>query len=253
MKFCLACEAEYTDWITTCSDCGAQLVESSSEDEPERVVYEVGTWPLSLQAAAAQAMAESGIPHEWVGADLAIMEEHEEAVDAILDDVEKGAGLQKEAGVGELAYDLEDWTDAQRATMQQSLLSNSIPYRWEGDTSMVLVVRADDEDKVDDLLDQAEFGDDVDTGMSPEVMSELFVAADQLRKDPNDGDAMDSLATHLDTMALNVPPFGIETLVWKRIVESANGLSDTIVDESASSEAVKAKAASLRDLLHPYV
>jgi hypothetical protein len=253
MKFCLACEAEYTDWITTCSDCGAQLVESSSEDEPERVVYEVGTWPLSLQAAAAQAMAESGIPHEWIGADLAIMEEHEEAVDAILDDVEKGAGLQKEAGVGELAYDLEDWTDAQRATIQQSLLTNSIPYRWEGETSMVLVVRADDEDKVDDLLDGAEFGDDVDTGMAPELMSELFVAADQLRKDPNDGDAMDSLATHLDTMALNVPPFGIETLVWKKIVESANGLSDTIVDEEASSEAVKAKAGALRDLLHPYV
>ena len=254
MKFCLACEAEYTDWIITCSDCGAQLVESSSEDEPERVIYEVGTWPLKLQAAAAQAMAESGIPHEWVGADLAIMEEHEASVDTILDDVEKGAGLQKEAGVGELAYDLEDWSDAQRATIQQSLLSNSIPYRWEGDAGMVLVVRADDEDQVDDLLDNAEFGDEnADTGMSPEVMSELFVSADQLRKDPNDGDAMDLLATHLDTMALNVPPFGIESLVWKKIVESANGLSDTIVDEEASSEAVKAKAGALRDLLHPYV
>ena len=253
MKFCLACEAEYTDWITTCSDCGAQLVESTSEDEPERVIYEVGTWPLNLQAAAAQAMAESGIPHAWIGPDLAIEEEHEEAVDAILDEVEKGAGLQTEAGVGEVAYDLDGWTDEQRATLHQSLLSASIPYRWEGDTGMALVVRADDEDLVDDLLDIAEFGDEADTGMSPEVMSELFVAADRLRRDPNDGDAMDSLATNLDTMALNVPPFGIETLVWKKIVETALGLSDTIVDEEATSEAVKAKAQSLRDMLHPYV
>ena len=253
MKFCLACEAEYTDWITTCSDCGAQLVESSSEDEPERVIYEVGTWPLELQAAAAQAMAESGIPHEWIGPDLAIMEEHEEAVDAILDEVEKGAGLQTEAGVGEVAYDLEHWTDEQRAILQQSLLTSSVPYRWEGDSAMVLVVRAEDEDVIDGLLDKAEFGDEVDSDMSPEIMSELFVCSDQLRRDPNDGDAMETLATHLETMALNVPPFGIETLVWKKIVENANTLSDTIVDEDATTDAVKARASELRDLLHPYV
>lgn len=253
MKFCLACEAEYTDWITTCSDCGAKLVESSSEDEPERVVYEVSSWPLNLQAAAAQAMAESGVPHEWVGADLAILEEHESRVDAILDEVEKGAGLKSEAGVGEMAYDLSDWNDDRRAAVQQRLLTASLPYRWEGEDGTVLVVRADDEEDVDDHLDSVEFSDDATNDMSPEVMGDLFVAADQLRKDPNDGNAMDSLAGHLETMVPGHPPFGVESLVWKKIVESATSLSDIICDESASSESVKAKASALRDLMHPYV
>jgi hypothetical protein len=49
------------------------------------------------------------------------------------------------------------------------------------------------------------------------------------------------------------PPFGVERLPWKRICESANGLSDTICDEAAASESVREHAATLRDLLHPFV
>lgn len=251
MKFCLACEAEYTDWITTCSDCGAKLVESDSEDEPERVVYEVGTWPIEMQAAAAQAMAESGIPHAWIGPDLAVEEEHEEAVDAILDKIEADAGhvAADDPKVGEMSYELDEWTEDQRINLRQGLLDNGVAHRWEGE---VLVVAIADEDTVDALLDQAEFSEE-DSNMSPEIMGELFVAADQLRKDANDGSAMDSLATHLATMSPTQPPFGVERLVWKRIVDSANELSDTICDEAAAAEQVKARAATLRELLHPFV
>ncbi len=251
MKFCLACEAEYTDWITTCSDCGAKLVESHSEDEPERVVYEVGTWPLAMQAAAAQAMAESGIPHAWVGPDLAIEEEHEAAVDAILDKIESDAGhvATDDPKVGEMSYELDEWSEDQRNNLRQGLLDSGVAHRWEDD---ILVVSMADEDTVDALLDQAEFSEE-DSNMSPEIMGEMFVAADQLRKDANDGGAMDSLATHLATMSPAQPPFGVERLVWKRIVDSANELSDTICDEGAASEQVKARAATLRELLHPFV
>jgi hypothetical protein len=159
MKFCLACEAEYTDWITTCSDCGAKLVESHSEDEPERVVYEVGGWPIAMQAAAAQAMAESGIPHAWIGPDLAIEEEYEEQVDALLDKIEQDAGhvADTDPKVGEMSYELDEWTEEQRGNLHQDLLANDIAHRWEGP---ILVVSMADEDAVDGLLDQAEFGED---------------------------------------------------------------------------------------------
>jgi hypothetical protein len=91
------------------------------------------------------------------------------------------------------------------------------------------------------------------TAQSPEVLSEVFLAADELRKDPNDGLAMESLANHLATMSPASPPFGMERAVWNKIVQSATDLSDTICDETAASELVKDKAASLRQLLHPFV
>jgi hypothetical protein len=249
MKYCVACDAEYTDWITTCSDCGEPLAATGDDEEPERIVYEVGTWPLALQAAAAQAMAESGIPHAWVGADLAIEEAYEDKVDALLDEVEKGADVTGDDIDGEMSYELDDWTEDQRIELRQGLLDNSVPHRWEGD---ILVVAIADEDTVDSILDQAEFSDN-QTEMSPEIMSDLFVAADKLRRSANDGGSMASLADHLETMSPLRPPFGVERLVWKKIVDSSSMLSDTICDERSTDDAIRSKAGELRDLLHPYV
>ena len=54
----------------------------------QQVVYELGEWPLGMQASAAQVMAESGIPHGWDGTDLVVQLDHEATVDALLEAVE---------------------------------------------------------------------------------------------------------------------------------------------------------------------
>ena len=82
-RVCPVCNAEYLPWVQRCSDCGVALVEPAEAPNPlelpedEQVVYELGGWPLDKQAAVAEAMAESGIPHAWDGAELVIHLNHE--------------------------------------------------------------------------------------------------------------------------------------------------------------------------------
>ena len=82
-RVCPVCGADYLDWALACTACGVSLVPASEAPDPlrlpehEQVVYELGEWPLGLQAAAAQAMAESGIPHGWSGTDLVVQLDHE--------------------------------------------------------------------------------------------------------------------------------------------------------------------------------
>lgn len=68
------------------------LVET--DDEPaldhaaERVVYEVGAWPVALQTMLADSLAVAELPYEWdERGDLVIYAEHEEEVEAILDEM----------------------------------------------------------------------------------------------------------------------------------------------------------------------
>ena len=93
-RVCPVCGSDYLDWAQVCTTCGVSLVPASEAPDPlrlpveEQVVYELGVWPLGLQAAAAQAMAESGIPHGWAGTDLVVQLDHEATVDALMDEIE---------------------------------------------------------------------------------------------------------------------------------------------------------------------
>src|SRR5262249_44351494 len=68
---CPVCGTEYESWSTRCLNCGVALVGSDepidilSLDESEQVVYELASWPLDLQASAAEAMAEAELSHAW--------------------------------------------------------------------------------------------------------------------------------------------------------------------------------------------
>ena len=93
-RICPVCGADYLDWVETCSTCGVLLVVPAQAPDPlrlpvdQQVVYELGEWPLGMQASAAQVMAESGIPHGWDGTDLVVQLDHEATVDALLEAVE---------------------------------------------------------------------------------------------------------------------------------------------------------------------
>ena len=93
-RICPVCGADYLDWVETCSTCGVLLVVPAQAPDPlrlpvdQQVVYELGEWPLGMQASAAQVMAESGIPHGWDGTDLVVQLDHEASVDVLLEAVE---------------------------------------------------------------------------------------------------------------------------------------------------------------------
>ena len=156
---CPVCGTEYLGWVTRCADCGVAVVVPAEAPNPldlpeeEQVVYELGEWSLDLQAAAAAAMAEAGIPHGFDGADLVVHVNHESAVDALLDEVEHGPDgrADGEPTTSTLVYELDEWHQAARDELCTRLEEGSVPYRMDGDQ---LVVDPADEEAVDFLVSE---------------------------------------------------------------------------------------------------
>jgi hypothetical protein len=276
MKICPDCDAEYTDWVSTCTDCGATLVaegeghrhdddddDSEGVDsvddrddgiEPERVVYELGTWSLPAQSYTAQLLAEREVPHEWNGTDLTIDPAEEDQVDALLAEVETEHGVQDSGGAaGEVVYDLGEWTTLQRTTLEERLVESEVPFRWEDDS---LVIAENDEGFTEALLDEVEYGDEEDEDArdpDDQTVDSLFLAASRLGSDPGDSHGLKTLAAVMDQVSASRPPFGFNRIAWRQIAFSTDKLSGLLADGDIPSEDSAAAANELRLLLQPFV
>ncbi len=117
VKVCPECDAEYVPSVATCAECGAELV-SSDPDEMES----------------------------------AIAEEAAEADDRDAADLD-GDEVSDEPGGDQIAYEFDEWDNASRVLLDQLLTGQGILHVWEATS---LVVRADDEEAVDILVEQVE-------------------------------------------------------------------------------------------------
>jgi len=273
LLLCPACRTEYPSWTSTCPACGVALVNAGDPNDPLRlpeelqVVYELQSWPVELQALAAETMAESEIPHGWVGTELVVHVEHEAAADAVLEAIEAEHGpispipvlLADDPDLDQTEYDLAAWSAADRAAATERIVVAGIAHRWE---DAVLVVRADDEELVEPILDAVEYpdelppedGDDSDTA---EHLSELFLAADRLKSDGLDPDGVSGLAAVLDAVDPERAPYGLDRRAWAAILDEAEAIADVLVDDDLPdgerSERVADLATALRARLRPYV
>jgi hypothetical protein len=288
MKICPDCDAEYTDWVSNCTDCGATLVaeghahgnghDDAADDadhadgdavshgvpdhvsvhdddiEPERVVYELGGWSLPAQSYTAQLLAEREVPHEWDGTDLVIDPEEEDQVDALLAEVETEHGVQDSgSAAGEVVYDLGEWTTLQRSTLEERLVESEVPFRWEDDS---LVIAENDEGFTEALLDEVEYGDEEDEDArdpDDQTVDSLFLAASRLGSDPGDAHGLKTLAAVMDQVSASRPPFGFNRIAWRQIASSTDKLSGLLADGEVPSEDSAAAANELRLLLQPFV
>jgi hypothetical protein len=289
MKICPDCDAEYTDWVTTCTDCGATLVGESAhahrngegaeaetdvvggdgldgdaefdddsefddDVEPERIVYELASWSIPAQSTTAQLLAEREIAHEWKGTDLTIDPAEEDVVDALLAEVEQEHGVQPTGtSAGEVVYDLADWTTLQRTTLDGRLFESEVPFRWEGDS---LVIAESDEGFTEALLDEVEYGDEEDDGgrdPDDQTVDSLFLAASRLGSDPGDSHGLKTLASVIDQVSMSRPPFGFNRVAWRQIAASTDKLAGLLADGDVPSDDSAAVANELRLLLQPFV
>jgi hypothetical protein len=284
MKICPDCAAEYTDWVTTCTDCGGTLVgeharghgddgtesddarefddddaelddaELDDDTEPERIVYELSAWTLPAQSTTAQLLAEREIPHEWKGTDLTIDPAEEDVVDALLAEVEAEHGVQPTgSSAGEVVYDLADWTTLQRTTLESRLIESEVPFRWEGDS---LVIDESEEGFTEALLDEVEYGDEEDDAArdpDDQTVDSLFLAASRLGSDPGDSHGLKTLASVIDQVSMSRPPFGFNRVAWRQIAVSTDKLAGLLADGEVPSEDSAAAATELRLLLQPFV
>lgn len=247
-----------------------------NDPDATRVHYDLAAWGFDQQAELAAAMADAEIPHAWEGTELVVPESHEEAADALIERVEAELGIESAplpdagdrpdaialaADVPTTEYDLADWSAAEHDAVSGALADAHIPFRWEGS---VLLVGTDDEAVVDALLDDIESGEYVEVG-SPrpptdadergaEALTDFFLAADRLRRDPLDADGLDHLRRATESADPVSTPFGVTPKLWHRTCELADRIVDALVDDDGPdhTEAMDA-AAELHELLRPNV
>jgi hypothetical protein len=245
---------------------GQPLDFDPNDPDVVKVHYDVTVWNFEQRAELSEALAEAELPHVWDGDEIVVPEDVEGDVDALFDELDKVLGpfpIALEDGAESTEFGLDEWSDADRAVLTEALVASEVPHRWDGTT---VVVAADAEHAVDDLLDAIEAGELLgdggdDRAAPPEgALSTMFLAADRLAKDPMDAGArsdMLGLAPHVDP---KIPPYGMAHRPWANAVGGLDvivGLIDRDAatgspGDTAESDIIGA-AQELRSLLRPYV
>jgi hypothetical protein len=231
-----------------------------------KVHYDLTVWTFDQRAELSEALADAEFPHYWDGAELVVPEAVEDDVDALFERLEQLFGpfpiiLQDDAESTE--FGLDEWSEADRKVLTNALIDAEIPHRWDDTT---VIVAADAESAVDDLLDAIETGAmggaSTDVGIAPPegALSTMFVAADKLAKDPLDTGARHTLLELLPQLDPTHPPYGIAVRTWSggvdgvaRVVALVEAHArQTGTDDDHESEVIGA-AQDLRSLLRPLV
>jgi hypothetical protein len=247
-------------------------ITSGQDDEPEGedseasgyLVYELNEWSRESRSMVQQLLEGDEVPFVWEGTNLVVPAPFEARADEAIEQVEATALPPLDPEADKLLYELGEWSDDEVSQLVEVLAAGDVPYDFDVDGN--LVVLADDEQQVEQLLDAVEFpdalaaddGDDEDEGgdagpAAHDVMSDLFVAADRLRHNAHDHEGVLGLvdaATAIETVRL---PYGFEPTVWKRVVEGAASLRMALEADDTDDDAIEAEADEYRTLLREFV
>jgi hypothetical protein len=257
----LTVEVELDDFL---DDSGEQVPVPDAGDSVDpaesgdgRITYDATPWAAETRTMLTSLLEAEGVAHAWQGTEVTVLEADEEVVDRIVTEVLAAAAPALDPEAPKVVYEVSGWSAALQTELVDSLTDAAVPFEWNVDGD--LVVHADDEDRVEELLDA--LPDDEDGGADDglqlhEVLDRLFVAADRLGRKPSDAratvDAVES-AADLGRMGL---PFGFDAPAWERLVGQADGLAAALDGESAEATddaAVAELATALRTLVSQYV
>lgn len=248
-----------------------------SDPDVVKVHYDLSAWSFDDRGELAEALAEEELPHAWDGEELVVPEVVEEQADALFEKLEDELGpfpIALEEDAESTEFGLDEWSDADRKVLTESLVESEIPHRWEGTT---VLVAQDAEHAVDDLLDAIEAGellsaDETSTENAPPdgILGDIFLTADRLAKDPFDAKARRKLMELAETVDKKHPPYAFAPRTWAQAVAGVDQIVGRIhkdatdgdrVEHDGTDEAVRLEESSdviglaqqLRSLLRPYV
>jgi len=139
-------------------------------------------------------------------------------------------------------YELDEWSDSDRTELTEALTEAGIAHRWE---STLLLVASAMENEVDELLDDFE-NDGIDsygiengesegtengdgkTSARGEVLSQLFLSAQRITRDPLDAIGLSMLVRVLEEVEGASAPYGISDSVWRQIVDLSSQIEDAL-------------------------
>jgi len=246
---CTSSVAAVTDW-------------NPNDPETVKVHYDVSAWTVEQRAELAEALAEAEIAHVWETDEdvdeLVVPEELEAATDELFARLEEALGpfpIPLSPEETPVEYGLDEWPDADRATLTTAVIEAEIPHRWEGATLYVPLAA---ESAVDDLLDALEAGTLAvhasDENAPPEdALSQLFANADRLAKDADDRVGREGIVAISSVLVPSHAPYGVAGGSWSKIVQVAAQLADLSEDEGSSGSDIIGTAQQLRSLVRSYV
>ena len=240
----------------------ADLAESDTDEEtPDQPSRDLAAWASESRELLEALLSGRGIEHVWQGTTLVTPSGDDEAVQALVSEVETAAIPLWDEEEARVVYEVGGWPVGAQSTVASRLAEQNINHAWDADGD--LIVAEADEAAVEAIFDEIELpdSDDDDDDDEPydgpeamEVMSQLFVAADRLRKNSLDPDGV-LAAVEWSEYAEAVPlPFGLTPTVWKDIVGQSVALRQAIeADDSDGDDQIHELAESLRRQLRQFV
>lgn len=229
--------------------------DDAADETGAGVDYDLADWSDIERQAVTDRLREAGIPHGWQGPVLQVAAEDEAAVGNVLDIVEGEAAPPLDGDRDQVAYDLSEWGDDLVTTLVHEMRAADIAWAWDGDE---LYVYVEDEQAVDELFDRVahphQLPAEEDDGQSgAQVLGELFVAADRLRRDGDDHEGTVTLLDMSQAMHASAPPYGLGAPEWSHLCERVDALRDLVRADTLDEDAVMDAARDLRTALRPYV
>ena len=261
----------------------ADVGDDADDDDGEWLAYEFHEWSLESRVMLQQLLTVDQVVHSWQGTTLMVHESLEATVDSLVDEVEE-TEKAKEAIARPIgpedpltAFELSEWPEALRAELMERLVQARVPHildtegdtdhdAAEGDTDAAdpdaeraevcdLLVREADEERVelviDDLLAREEEADfeEMDGLAVNNLLSDLFVACDRLRRDPRDVDGVRGLVANARRVAAVRTPFGFSTPNWRSLREAAGDLLAMVEGEDSDEDDLRELAHRMSDSL----
>lgn len=225
---------------------------------PERgeLEYDLSDWSHQGRTLLDRVLSASEISHAWQGGVLMVRTRDEERVDLLIDEVQTTTLPTLDPAAERVIYEVAEWPDAAKYTLGEQL--DAAGLAWEWDTMGDLVVAAHDEERVDAVVDRIEVTDAADVvndGRSgPELIGDLFVAADRLRRNARDPQGVTAAVEGGRALARLGLPYGYEQAFWDRVVQGGTALAALVADaDHDDDDAVTDAAVAYRALLRDHV
>ncbi len=266
--WCFQCGNEYDEDVAECPECGVPTSSEAPLDVAEvggvgddQLAYEFHEWTGQGRSILNGMLTRSGIEHAWQGATLIIKEADEDAVDEAVAEAEIVAMPTLDLSEPTMIYELGDLDDDQHARLLRRLGDQGLSHAF--DKNGDLFVYEKDEERVDELfsgleeadVDEREFGPGLSDVDPLSVMSDLFVAAGRLRKNPNDSKGIVALVETASLVGQMTLPYGLGAEIWGSVVDQSADLSDALSgEETALPDAdVEEMATQLHDFMRRLV
>ncbi len=229
-----------------------------SDDGPdvqgEWVAYELHEWALEARLMLAQLLTAETVPHSWQGTTLLVHEDQEDAVDALIEEVDAATDQRIEVGEEVVGFEMDGWSAELQAELITRIGAAGVPHEIDEDGD--LVVREADEEQVElvieDLIARAddEGLDELDGLEVNSLLSDLFVACDRLRRNVRDADGVLGAVRHGRRLTEIRTPFGFAASSWRGLRDRAWELVEMLEGGDVDDDELRSHAHELRDVLH---